>query len=449
MSAVFDKYSTRAVPRYTSYPTAPHFAGDFRENRYRDWLARLNPKEPISLYLHVPFCQQMCWYCGCRMKLAARYQVLSDYVGRLIDEIDLVAEALPARMPVAHLHFGGGTPTALAPRDLAVVVEHLSARFAFTSDAERAIESDPRTLSEAMMECIGALRFNRASFGVQEFDTDVQQAINRIQPPDMVARACEGLRAVGVANVNFDLIYGLPYQTVASLRRTVEQCVAMQPDRIALFGYAHVPWVAKNQRMIQQTALPDARARAAQAQQAADALVAVGYARIGIDHFALPSDALSLAAQTGKLRRNFQGYTSDPTRTLIGIGATAIGRTPAGYVQNCAETGAWSRAVAGGRLPIARGHEMVGQDALRAHVIERIMCEGAVDLEAAGLAFGEDETWCSAERAALAELEEDGLLLNQKGQLRLTQQGVPLARIVAATFDQYLKSAPTRHSVAV
>jgi oxygen-independent coproporphyrinogen III oxidase len=193
MTAIFSKYSTRAVPRYTSYPTAPHFAGEFPESRYRNWLAGLNPNEPISLYLHVPFCQQMCWYCGCNMKLAARYAPLADYVSRLIDEIDLVAEALPARMPVAHLHFGGGTPTALNPADLEAVVEHLSGRFSFTGDAERAIEIDPRTLTDAMIEKIAALRFTRASVGVQEFDAGVQRAINRIQPFDVVARACNGL----------------------------------------------------------------------------------------------------------------------------------------------------------------------------------------------------------------------------------------------------------------
>jgi oxygen-independent coproporphyrinogen III oxidase len=223
----------------------------------------------------------------------------------------------------------------------------------------------------------------------------------------------------------------------------------MQPDRFALFGYAHVPWAAKNQRMISEIALPNALARSAQAQQTADALVASGYARIGIDHFALPTDTLCIAAGNGKLRRNFQGYTSDPTRTLIGIGATAIGRTPDGYVQNCPETGAWSRAVASGQLPVARGHQMVGQDALRGHVIERIMCDGAVDLEAAGRGFGEGGAWWTAEMEALAELEEDGLVLTYEGRLTLTPQGVLLARIVAATFDQYFKSGAARHSVAV
>jgi oxygen-independent coproporphyrinogen-3 oxidase len=449
MASVFAKYSERAVPRYTSYPTAPHFAAHFPESLYRGWLARLDPDEPLSLYLHVPFCRQMCWYCGCNMKLAARYAPVAAYVESLIAEIDLVAAALPARMPIAQLHFGGGTPTALEPDDLAAVMARLAEHFRITPGAELAIESDPRTLSDAMIERIGALGFTRASFGVQEFDPKVQSAINRIQPPEMVARATQALRAAGVRSINFDLIYGLPHQTTASLCRTIGQCVEMRPDRIALFGYAHVPWVASNQRMIPTDALPSAAERSAQADAAAASLIAAGYARVGIDHFALPDDALAVAAANGTLRRNFQGYTADPARTLIGIGATAIGRMPHGYVQNIAETGAWSRAVGAGRLPVARGHEMTRQDELRAHVIDQIMCNGSVNLPAAGRAFGFPDTWWSGERGALAALEHDGLLACSKGNVTLSAQGWKFARVVAAVFDAYLNGAAARHSVAV
>jgi oxygen-independent coproporphyrinogen-3 oxidase len=449
MPSVLDSYARRAVPRYTSYPTAPHFAADFPEAVYRGWLARLDPGEPISLYLHVPFCKQMCWYCGCNMKLAARYAPLADYVEHLIAEIDLIADAMPARIPVAHLHLGGGTPTALDPDDLALVMARLAKRFRLTADADLAIESDPRTLTDPMIERIGALGFNRASFGVQEFDPKVQAAINRLQPPELVARATERLRAVGVRGINFDLIYGLPHQTATSLRATVGECVAMRPDRVALFGYAHVPWMAKNQRMIAEDSLPDAAERATQAEAGADTLVAAGYVRIGIDHFALPGDPLAIASETGRLRRNFQGYTSDPARTLIGVGATAIGSTPDGHVQNIAETGAWSRAVSAGRLPVARGHASSAEDALRAHVIERIMCDGAVDLRAAGRAFGFADDWCAAEDPVLATLQRDGVVALAPGRVALTAEGLPLARVVAAVFDTYLRAATVRHSVAV
>jgi oxygen-independent coproporphyrinogen-3 oxidase len=300
-----------------------------------------------------------------------------------------------------------------------------------------------------MIERIGALGFNRASFGVQEFDPQVQAAINRIQPPEMVERAISGLRAAGVPNINFDLIYGLPHQTTAALCRTVELCAAMQPDRVALFGYAHVPWVAKNQRMIEDAALPSASERAEQARLAAAALVANGYIQIGIDHFALPGDSLAIAAATGRLHRNFQGYTSDAARTLIGIGATSIGRTPQGYVQNASETGAWSRAVVAGKLPVARGHALRGQDALRANVIERIMCDGSVDLAAAGRALGFADDWYAGEIPELLQMQQDRLLSLADGRLSLRPEGLPLARVAAAVFDTYLRNSTARHSVAV
>jgi len=449
MPSAFKKYATINVPRYTSYPTAPHFSTSFPAATYREWLTRLDPIEPISLYLHVPFCKQMCWYCGCNMKLAARYSPVATYVQHLLEEIDLIAAVLPARMPVSHLHFGGGTPTVLEPEDLAAVMARLTMRFHLLPDAEIAIESDPRTLTDAMIGQIGSLHFNRASFGVQEFDPRVQAAINRIQPSEMVERAVGGLRAAGVPNINFDLIYGLPHQTATALCRTVEQCVAMKPDRIALFGYAHVPWVAKNQRMIPDEALPRAAERAEQARLAAATLAAGGYIQIGIDHFARPGDSLAMAAAEGSLHRNFQGYTSDAARTLIGIGATAIGRTPQGYVQNASETGAWSRAVVAGKLPVARGHVLTEQDSLRAHVIERIMCDGSVNLSAAGLPLGFDDDWYVEEVPELIRLQNDRLLTYADGKLALTPEGVPLARVVAAVFDTYLRDSCARHSVAL
>jgi oxygen-independent coproporphyrinogen III oxidase len=449
MPSPFEKYARANVPRYTSYPTAPHFSAHFPAANYREWLSRLDPGEPISVYLHVPFCKQMCWYCGCNMKLAARYSPVATYVQHLLQEIELVADTLPARMSVSHLHFGGGTPTVLEPQDLAAIMARIRDRFQLTNEAEIAIESDPRTLADSMIQQIGALQFNRASFGVQEFDPKVQAAINRIQPPEMVEHAISGLRAAGVPNINFDLIYGLPHQTTGALCRTVEQCVAMKPDRIALFGYAHVPWVAKNQRMIPDDSLPGASERAEQARGAAATLVANGYIQIGIDHFALPGDGLAIAAANGRLHRNFQGYTSDAARTLIGMGATSIGRTPHGYVQNASETGAWSRAVAAGKLPVGRGHALREQDQLRAHVIERIMCEGSVDLGAAARALGFADAWYGEELPELLRMQQDGVLSLAGANLSLTPNGLPLARVVAAVFDTYLRHSTARHSVAV
>ncbi|BBK38777.1 oxygen-independent coproporphyrinogen III oxidase [Allostella sp. ATCC 35155] len=449
MHAILARHAARLTPRYTSYPTAPHFQADFPEATYRAWLAATDPAAPVSLYLHVPYCARMCWYCGCNMKLAARYEPVAAYVETLLREIDLVAEALPGRLAAGHLHWGGGTPTALAPGDLARVMHRLEERFAVPADAERAIESDPRTLSDAMIETIGRLGFTRASFGVQEFDPAVQAAINRIQPPEMVARAVGGLRAAGVAGINFDLIYGLPHQTTRMLEETIRISAELGADRVALFGYAHVPWVAPNQRMIPADALPGPEARAEQAAAAAEALERAGYVAIGIDHYARPHDPLAEAARTGRLRRNFQGYTTDTAETLIGLGVTAIGRTPAGYVQNIAETGAWGRAVAAGHLPVARGRALAGDDRLRAHVIERLMCDGRVDCAAAARRFGAAEDWATEPLSALAPLAAEGAIAIHGGHVALAPWARPLARVAAAAFDRYLGSGGGRHAASV
>lgn len=443
------RHAARAVPRYTSYPTAPQFRAGFPAATFEAWLAALDPAEPVSLYLHVPYCAQMCWYCGCNMKLALRYDPVAAYVETLLAEIELVAARLPARMRVGRLHWGGGTPTALTPRDLSRVMDRLRARFEIVPGAEIAIESDPRTLTPAMAEAIGALGFTRASFGVQEFDPGVQAAINRIQPVAMVAEATERLRAAGVGGINFDLLYGLPRQTAATLLATVDVCRALAADRIALFGYAHVPWMARNQRMIVEAELPDAAARAAQAEAAARALRAADYVAIGLDHFALPRDPLAVAAREGRLRRNFQGYVDDPAETLIAFGASAIGRTPQGYVQNLTETGAWTRDIRAGRLPVAKGLALSADDRLRAAVIERVMCEGRADLAALAERHGAAADWWAEARPELEALAEDGLVTLAGGRIALTEAGRPLARVLAAAFDAYLPRTQARHSVAV
>lgn len=443
------RHAARAVPRYTSYPTAPHFEADFPEATQARWLAELDPAEPVSLYLHVPFCAQMCWYCGCNMKLVARYEPVADYVEALLAEIDLTADRLPARLRVGHLHWGGGTPTTLAPNDLSRVMDRLAARFDVAPDAEIAIESDPRALTGPMARAIGRLGFTRASFGVQEFDPAVQAAINRVQPIAMVAEAVDRLREAGVGGVNFDLLYGLPRQTAATLLATIDVCRALAPDRIALFGYAHVPWMAKNQRMIPEEALPDGPARSIQSEAAARALMAADYVAIGIDHFALPRDPLAVAAREGRLRRNFQGYTTDRAETLLGFGASAIGRSPQGYVQNRSETGAWARDIRAGRLPVARGRALTPDDRLRAEAIEEVMCAGRVDLTALAERHGAEADWWRGARPELEDLAADGVLTLTGARLALTDAGRPLARVVAAAFDAYLPRAAARHSVAV
>lgn len=449
MTTKLGKYATRQVPRYTSYPTAVQFHDGVDAALYAQWLRSLDPSQPASLYLHVPFCRQLCWYCACNMKLAARDAPLAQYAATLRQEIDLLAAHLPGRLNLTHLHWGGGTPTALVVDDMERTMDAVRANFDIAEGAELAIESDPRTLTAEMIDCIGRQGFTRASFGVQEFDPTVQAAINRIQPPEMVADSVEGLRARGVSGINFDLIYGLPHQTVDTLLETIRLCVEMRPDRIALFGYAHVPWMAKKQRLIDQAALPGAAERISQAAAAAKALGSYGYQAIGLDHFALPEDGLSIAAANGTLKRNFQGYTTDQATSLLGVGATSIGRTPMGHVQNIAETGAWARAVEAGTLPVAKGYALTADDALRGHVIEALMCVGKVDLDAAASRFDADSTWYADAEEDLVQLEQDGLIARDGTCISVTDEGAALVRVVAAVFDSFHADRPARHAVAV
>ena len=449
MDPIIAKHASRRVPRYTSYPTAPHFAEGFAESTWRDWLAETPSDAPLSLYLHIPFCKKVCWYCGCNMKLAAREQPVRDYAAVLCREIDLLAEALGEARRVEHIHFGGGTPTAMPVDSFKAVVAALRAAYDVRDGAEVAVEIDPRTLEPEMAWALGEMGFTRASLGVQEFDATVQATINRVQPFSMVERTVLDLRRSGVAAINFDLMYGLPHQTVESITATVERAVDLRPSRIALFGYAHVPWMAKNQRMIPEDSLPGMEERFEQAEHAANLLVSHGYERIGLDHFALPSDPMIGALRAGRLRRNFQGYTDDQSEHLLGLGATSISQVPQGYIQNTAETGAWARAVERGELPVHRGRALRGDDVLRRAVIERLMCDLEVDLLATAFAHGEAPGYFSAEIGALAPFVEDGLVEVDDGVVRIAERGRPAMRTVAAVFDAYLGEGTARHAVAV
>jgi oxygen-independent coproporphyrinogen-3 oxidase len=311
MDQAVSKYIGARVPRYTSYPTANHFSAQIGETDVRGWLGGIPEAAPLSLYLHIPFCRKMCWYCACNMKLAARYEPVAAYVERITAEIHLIADAIPGCRRVTHIHWGGGTPTVLSSEDFARVDQALRDRFDIASDADIAVEIDPRTLTEDAVETLRTIGCNRASLGVQEFDIGVQKAINRIQPCETVEEVTNWLRMKGITAINFDLMYGLPHQTSQMLSDTIRRAIRLEPDRIALFGYAHVPWVAKNQRMIETAAIPGADARFEMAEAASDLIQSLGYRRIGIDHFARPDDSLSRAARSGHLRRNFQGYTAD------------------------------------------------------------------------------------------------------------------------------------------
>jgi oxygen-independent coproporphyrinogen III oxidase len=446
-SDLLARYADERLPRYTSYPTSPRFGPAVGEAEYRGWLAGLAPGLTGSLYLHVPFCRTMCWYCGCHTTVARRDGPVQDYVALLRREIGLVADALGRRPEIGHVHFGGGTPTILDGADLEALVALLRERFAVLPEAEIAVEIDPRTLPEATVAALARAGVTRASLGVQSFDPAVQQAINRIQSFGQTAAAVERLRRAGIAGINFDLVYGLPRQTVASCVETVERAVALRPDRLSVFGYAHVPSFKKHQQKIRDAELPDGPARLAQAEAIAAALQDAGYRRIGLDHYALPADGMALAQERGRLRRNFQGYTTDGADFLLGFGASAIGRLPAGYVQNEVVIGSWAERVEAGGLPVAKGYALTGEDRLRADLIERVMCDFRVDLGRVFRAHAREPDLAAF--PALGRLEADGVIRRDGAAIEVSEEARDLVRAVAAAFDAYLGASGRTHSRAV
>lgn len=445
---LIERYDLR-VPRYTSYPTAPHFGPSVDGVLYARWLGELAPDSELSLYLHIAYCAQMCWFCGCHTKATRKYLPIMHYLDSLTREIDLVADRLTGRMKVRHVHLGGGSPTVLKPADFARLLDALHARFDVAADAEISVELDPRTATLSYVETMARAGVTRASLGVQDFDLKVQKAINRVQSPALTARVVGWLRGCGIDAINMDLCYGLPYQSVESVIETVDQALEMRPSRIALFGYAHVPWMKRHQRLIPVDALPDMNARWAQSEAAAERLCEAGYVAIGLDHFALPDDALTQARQAGALHRNFQGYTSDDAPVLIGFGASAIGAMPQGYVANEVAIDRYRAMVEAGQLPITRGIAVTNDDRLRRAVIERLMCDMTVDLDAVASRFGQSVAVFEADLAALVRLQADGIVQRDGHRLVMTEAGKPLVRAVCAVFDKYLTQGETRHSKAV
>lgn len=447
-ASVLRAYGEARLPRYTSYPTAPLFSPAVDGATYADWLAELSPDEPVSLYLHIPFCRSMCWYCGCHTTITARDQPIARYLALLRREIEMIAAQTPARLPVKTVHFGGGTPTIMAAEDFAELMRMLRGCFDVAQAAELAIEIDPRTLSPEMAEALACAGINRASLGVQSFDPVVQRAINRIQSAERTADVVADLRRSGVSGINFDLIYGLPHQTVRSCTETVATALAMRPDRLAVFGYAHVPSFKKHQRLIDEAALPDGAARTEQALAIAEMLVAAGYRQIGLDHFARPGDELAKAQSAGTLHRNFQGYTTDDCETLIGFGASAIGRMREGYVQNAVKIGDYSGCIDAGRLATVKGYRLTDEDRLRATIIERLMCDFEADIAAICARHGVDPACLIDGNERLSRLVEQGLVDVTGHLVRVRSDHRFLVRAAAAAFDAYLDRSPRIHGRA-
>jgi oxygen-independent coproporphyrinogen-3 oxidase len=443
MTASSRALAEQSVPRYTSYPTAPHFSAVVGAPDYALWLAELPADCTLSLYLHVPFCAELCRYCGCHTKAVRRREPVDAYAERLGAEIALVGAFAGARRAV-HVHWGGGTPSLLGEDGLAALVDRLAASFDLAG-CEHAIELDPRYVTRSLARALAAIGVTRASLGAQDFAGHVQQAIGRIQPFAMVERAMSELREAGIDDINLDLMYGLPGQSLADVRASATLAASLEPRRLAYFGYAHVPWMKPHQRLIDAGTLPGAAERLAQAAAARAVLLDRGYDAVGLDHFALPQDALAVAARAGRLRRNFQGYTADPADALLGFGASAIGSLPQGFVQNAPDAGGYARAIDASRLATVRGLALTADDRRRGRIIERLMCDFAADLDTLA---GPDRDF-AAELAALAPLAADGLLRIEGRRIAVTEQGRPFVRLVAATFDAYLAQARARHSVAV
>lgn len=427
------------VPRYTSYPTAPVFSATVGEPLQKRQLAALDPEVPVSVYIHIPFCERLCWFCACRTQGTQSLSPVESYIRTLEAELALLASELPKGLQMGRLHWGGGTPTILPPNLIHRLAQAVKSVFAQTPDWEFSVEIDPTLVDRDKIAALAAEGMNRASIGIQDFDPLVQEAIGRKQPYEVTLACVEDLRAAGIHSLNADLVYGLPHQTPARMADTLDKVLSLRPDRIALFGYAHVPWVAKRQKLIDEAVLPDDPARHALAGQAAAAFAEAGFDAIGIDHFALPEDGLAIAARTGHLRRNFQGYTEDSCPALIGIGASSISRFPGGYVQNAAATPAYVKQIEAGHLAGSRGHEMTPEDLMRARAIEMIMCDFSLDRRALRLEFGALCDGLEADFSKVVDGFGEFVSLSEQ-KLQIQPEGRPLTRLIASLFDAHMPS---------
>lgn len=439
----------RPVPRYTSYPTAPHFKESFPRETYVSWLGKLPESANISLYFHIPFCDVICFYCGCHTKATKRYDPVSEYVDYLLKEIDMIAPLIPAHVRVQHLHFGGGSPTILSPDDFKRIMDKVHSYFTFTDDAELALEGDPRGMDNDKLRAYKESGINRVSLGVQDFDDKVMTSINRVQPYEVVRDCVERMRSAGIHNLNMDFIYGLPFQTLETTRDTITKALSIAPDRLALFGYAHVPWMKKHMRLIDEATLPDKSLRYDLFETAADMLEHAGFEAIGIDHFAHADDSMAVKTHEGKLRRNFQGYTTDAADALIGFGVSSIGEMPDGYVQNLSHNILYKDVLGKGAIPIYRGYELTHVDKLHKAAIEQLMCHFRLDVGGICKAYGFSEDAADNCFDYLHDLVNDDLVNIDGRIITINPQARQIARIAAAAFDAYLHQGQGRHSQAV
>ncbi|MEE4189573.1 MAG: oxygen-independent coproporphyrinogen III oxidase [Roseobacter sp.] len=425
------------VPRYTSYPTAAVFSPNTGASFQKAGLETLDSNDPVSVYIHIPFCERLCWFCACHTQGTQTLGPVESYIETLETELEMLRRTIPAGLRMGRLHWGGGTPTILPQPLIHRLAKAIRAVFPPAEDFGFSVEIDPTMVDRAKIDALAAEGMTRASIGIQDFDPEVQQAIGRLQAFDMTRACVDDLRAAGITSLNTDLVYGLPHQTLARIEDTIDKVLTFASDRVALFGYAHVPWVSKRQKLIKEEALPDDMARYALATRASELFVEAGLTAIGIDHFARAGDALATALDTGSLRRNFQGYTADTCQTLIGLGASSISRLPGGYVQNAPATAAYKQRIAEGIFPGARGYAMTQNDHLHALAIEQLMCSFSLDLDDLSDAFGPDAYTIlpyledmAMRFAPLAKLEGHRISISPGGR--------PLTRIIASVLDQHI-----------
>ena len=437
-------------PRYTSYPTADRFVEAFGETEYVQALEqrRHGPAAmtmPLSLYVHIPFCESLCYYCACNKIITKHHERSAPYLRYLRREVDLHVQRIGRGVNVSQLHLGGGTPTFFSDEELSELMEMLRQNFNLVPGGEYSIEIDPRTIDENRLETLARLGFNRLSFGVQDFDPDVQKAMHRIQPAEKVFALVAAARRIGFESVNVDLIYGLPKQTSASFDRTLAQIAELRPDRIALYGYAHLPERFKPQRRIISIDLPGAASKVSMLARALASFEAAGYVYVGMDHFALPNDSLAIAKRQGRLHRNFQGYSTQPDCDLIGLGVSAIGKVGATYSQNAKTLEEYQDALDHGLLPVVRGLALSRDDLVRRSVIMALMCQGRLQFESIELAHLIDfKKAFAAELETLRDMQEQGLVELSDSGIEVTPMGWFFVRGVAMVFDKYLQADRTR-----
>jgi oxygen-independent coproporphyrinogen-3 oxidase len=437
----------RPGPRYTSYPTAPQFTDNFTGKDFLDVIQRSN-EDPIphalSLYVHVPFCASPCFYCGCNRIITRDLKRGDKYLADLKKEISMLAPLFDADREVMQLHFGGGTPNFLSPEQIGGLVKFLQQHFHFSASSKRdiSIEIDPRFVNPTEIAALAAIGFNRASLGVQDFDPDVQAAVNRIQSVEQTLAVIEACRSSGFRSVNIDLIYGLPKQSVTGFGKTLDIVIAARPDRIAVYSYAHMPQLFKPQRQLDETQLPSADVKLSLLQLAIEKLMQAGYCYIGMDHFALPEDELAIAQQHGDLHRNFMGYTTHAESDLVGFGVSSISHIGESFSQNPRDLVSWEVALESGRMPTWRGMHLNEDDVIRADLIQRWMCQGQINIQQFehhhNICF---QTYFNKDLVKLQGLVNDGLVTVSRTQLKATSRGRLLLRIIAACFDHYLSES--------